>query len=175
VLEAIANYAGAYEQFERMQHALPDWLPQGDQKTGVVGEFYAKVYLHSQYPDAEIAFGSHSQHAWDLEVETPSERFRVQVKAVSAYSTTRRISPIHHGWDELYLLDLDKSLFPVGFWAITDTGIVPPGETLTGRKMPRRGKPGSGSSVFAAREDRLPELLEALRGLGRTVGQQRQP
>jgi hypothetical protein len=165
IIGAIRVYAGAYNELELLQRTEQDWLPVGDQKTGVIGEFYAKIYLESIYPNASISFGNTSQHGWDLLVETDSKQFKVQVKTVSAYSDTRRISPIHAGWDELFLLYLDKSLSPTGFWIITDTSIVPPSGVLELRTMPKPDDPRSGSKEFAAKQDRLPALRRAMQQL----------
>jgi hypothetical protein len=161
ILEAITQYAEAYNQLEDMQ-TRSDWLPIGDQKTGVIGEFYTKIYLETVYPNAEITFGDTSQQGWDLEVEAVP-KFRVQVKTVSEYSNTRRISPIHSGWDRLFLVYLDRKLFPAGFWEITDANIVPAHGALKHRTMPKPDDPSSGSMEFTSREDRLPELLQAIR------------
>ena len=166
VLKAISTYARAYAQLEHLQESMPDWLPVGDQKTGVIGEFYAKIYLQYIRPDAETSFGGTSQRGWDLVVKTESKQIKVQVKTVSEYSKTRKVSPIHSGWDELLLIYLDNELSPAGLWVITDTSIVPPGGTLKNRTMPRPGNPNSGSAVFAARQDRLEELQQAIRQLG---------
>lgn len=162
ILEAIGQYAKAYNQLEDMQ-TMSDWLPIGDQKTGVIGEFYTKIYLESVYPNAEITFGNPSQQGWDLEVKAVSKFIRVQVKTVSEYSSTRRMSPIHFGWDRLFLVYLDRELLPAGFWEITDVNIVPARGVLKHRTMPKPDDPSSGSMEFTSREDRLPELRRAIR------------
>ena len=163
ILEAIRQYAEAYNQLEVIQKTMSGWLPIGDQKTGVIGEFYTEIYLESVYPNAEITFGNTSQQGWDLEVEAVPKCIRVQVKTVSEYSNTRRISPIHSGWDRLFLVYLDRKLFPAGFWEITDANIVPAHGALKHRTMPKPDDPSSGSMEFTSREDRLPELLQAIR------------
>ena len=161
ILKAIEQYADAYNQLEDMQKEMPSWLPIGDQKTGVIGEFYTKIYLESIYPDAKIAYGNPSQQGWDLEIEVGPKCIRVQVKTVSEYSSTRRISPIHSGWD-LFLVYLDKKFLPVAFWEIDGTNIVPGDGVLKNRTMPKPGDPKSGSVAFANRKDRLAELLQVI-------------
>lgn len=78
------------------------------------------------------------------------------MKAVSGYSKTRTISPIHKGYNELYLLYLDKGFKPIGFWTLK--------EPIEGQglKMPIPGKPRTGSMVFAGRVEKLQELLMAI-------------
>ena len=169
IFRAIRNYAGAYGHMENLQKMMPNWLPVGDQKTGVIGEFYAKIYLSSIYPEVEITFGDTDQQGWDLEVKVDPKPTRVQVKTVSEHSKTRRISPIYPGWDKLYLVFLDKGLYPVGFWEIDDASIVPTDGRLANRTMPKPGEPNSGSVVFADRKDRLPELVQAIRSFELTM------
>jgi len=166
ILEAIEQYADAYNRLEDMQKKkekeMP-WLPIGDQKTGVIGEFYTKIYLKSIYPDAEIVYGNPSQKGWDLEIKAGPKCIRkVQVKTVSEYSSARRISPIHSGWDQLFLVYLDKNFLPVALWEIDDTNIMPGCGVLKNRTMPKPGDPKSGSVAFANRKDRLAELLQAI-------------
>ncbi len=113
--EAIKRYAEAYEWLDEIQHGKVG-LPIGDQKTGVVAEFYARLYAVATYEDVEC--GSASQRGWDLRVRSPQtgQLEAVQVKAVSDYSKTRRVSPIHLSSDQgddlqqLWLICLDKKL-----------------------------------------------------------------
>ncbi len=159
---AIDQYAKAYLALEGLQDRFPDWLPKGDQKTGIIGEFYAKVYLAARYPGAEIHFGGHSQTGWDLVVKQ-EQKIKVQVKTVSAHSSSRRLTPIHPGWDVLYLMYLGRDLCPKGFWVIDDPNIIPDGGELIGKKMPLPGNPRTGSREFANRKDQLDSLLDSLR------------
>ena len=167
ILKAIKQYAEAYNQLEDMQETMSGWLPVGDQKTGVIGEFYAKIYLESMCPNTEVTYGNTSQQGWDPKIGVVPECIRIQVKTVSEYSNTRRISPIHSGWDRLFLVYLDKEFSPVGFWVITDTSIVPADGVLRNRTMPKPGDPKSGSMEFAGREDGLAGLLQAIRRMQR--------
>ncbi|GAF81218.1 unnamed protein product [marine sediment metagenome] len=163
ILKAIEQYAEAYNRLEDMQKkTMSGQLPIGDQKTGVIGEFYTKIYLESIHPDAKIAYGNPSQRGWDLEIEAGPKCIRVQVKTVSEYSNARRISPIHSDWDQLFLVYLDKKFLPVALWEIADTSIVPRRGVLKNRTMPKPGDPKSGSVAFANRKDRLAELLQAI-------------
>ena len=92
----------------------------------------------SKYPGISLRYGSTSNKAWDVAVELPSGDWHIQTKTVSAYSQTRRLSPIHHGWDELYIVYLNHAFQPVGFWIITDTSIVDklsPLKNMSGPKL----------------------------------------
>ena len=171
---AIESYAKAYGELEciqRRQEKKPGWkrcpgcgdrnpeciqrrheeqkeeplLPVGDQKTGAIGEFYALLYAKHRYEQAKLA--ENSQPRWDIEAwDIKAERKLIQVKTVSAFSTTRRISPIHPGFHELWVLFLDRSLQPAGFWRICKPDLPMKGtETLKGKKCPRFDPDGTGS------------------------------
>jgi hypothetical protein len=161
ILEAIRKYTDAYDRLEKLQKT--EWLPGGDQKTGVIGEFYALIYLKSIYPTAKIEFGKTSQKGWDLKMETGSECLTVQVKTVSCFSGTRRVSPIHPGWDRLFLVYLDKKLAPIGFWEIPDASWK--SRKLAHRTMPKPDVPNSGSAEFVSRKNLLPELMRTIQHL----------
>lgn len=157
IRDAIAKYASAYGTLQKLQDTMP-WIPGGDQKTGSIGEYYAFVYLMSKYDEGQLKFGSHSEKGWDIEV-TASRVRRIQVKTVSAFSKTRTISPIHRGWDELYIMFLNKSLVPEGFWIIQDNQIFGSKDKIENAKCQVPGKSQTGSAIIPFGEN----LVEALR------------
>lgn len=157
IIKSINQYAEAYKNLEDIQ-CQEKWLIKGDQKTGVIGEFYTFVYLRNKYKKAEIKYANHSQKGWDIKIEDGGKTIKAQIKTVSEYSKTRVISPIHSGWDELYLVYLDKQFDPKEFWIINDPKIVKKGNSLKGKKMPIRGNGKPGSEVFKKREDLFSEL-----------------
>lgn len=159
--DAIAKYADAYEQLQKLQDTLP-WIPGGDQKTGSIGEYYAFVYLLSQFDENQLRFGGHSEKGWDIEIlESPVRR--IQVKTVSAFSKTRTISPIHRGWDELYILFLSKRLEPEGFWIIQDNGILGDKHRIESAKCQLPGKLGTGSAFIPFGSNRIEDLRRAIK------------
>jgi hypothetical protein len=89
-------------------------------KPGLIGEAFIFEYLKRQgHPDIE--FGGHSQKAWDIKYPSgmaPKNVVLVQVKTVSTFSKTKRISPIHLAPDycELYLVSLNENLIPDNIW-----------------------------------------------------------
>jgi len=152
---AIRQYAEAYERLERLQHAENALLPIGDQKTGVIAEFYSRIYAQAVFPDSELIFGTPSEHIWDIRVRTANKPDHlIQVKCVSSHSKTSRVSQIHPGWHELYLLRLDGNFWPIGFWTLSANDAVWSGKRIGGATMPRQGR-ASGSAVFAPAVDRL--------------------
>lgn len=163
IFETIEEYAAVYDKLEKLQHARTSLLPKGDQKTGVIAEFYARLYAESVHPGAELVFGSPSEHVWDIIIRRDSmPDHKIQVKAVSAHSKTSRVSVIHPGWHELYLIRLDKKLHPIGFWTLGSPGAPWSTEKLEGATMPKRGKNGSGSKVFGNAQDKYDDLKKVL-------------
>ncbi len=160
ILASIREYAQAYARFQALQDAYPDQLPLGDQKTGVIGEFYAMLYARSIYSGCTLAFANPSE-SWDIEISGDLD-VRIQVKTVSDYSRTRIISPIFPGWDQLYLIFLDRELFPAGFWIVTKPDIFGEREVLKSQKMRNPAKPPSGSPNIPFGENLVAELLPLL-------------
>jgi len=121
-IEVVKKYAEAYQDFEKIQKCPDfDFVPKiGDQKTGVIGEAFIFEYLKRQgHPN--LVFGNHSQKSWDIKYPSghaPNGVVLVQVKTVSAFSKTKRISPIHSTSDycELYLVSLNEDLIPDNIW-----------------------------------------------------------
>lgn len=161
---AIESYAKAYEGLERIQRRKEDerLLPAGDQKTGAIGEFYALLHAQSQYEVAKLA--KNGQPRWDIEArDIKAEKKRIQVKTVSAFSTTRRISPIHPGFHELWVLFLDRSLQPAGFWRIRESALPwEEGEKpLKGKKCPNPDEDGTGSEFLRRARNEVAALKVA--------------
>ncbi len=95
-----------------------------------------------------MTYGNQSEKGRDIQVIQPDgDDFKVQVKTVSAYSTTRTISPLHHGWDELHLVYLNRMLQPERFWIVRDNSIVCDEKPLSGKKCSIPEKTGTGSRV----------------------------
>lgn len=161
IFAAIRSYALSYSQLQDIQERSP-LIPKGDQKTGCIGEFYGYLHLHRLHPDATLAYGRHSEKGWDVHVKSMTVDFRVQIKTVSEYSETRTISPIHHGWDELWLIYVDRAFVPCGFWVITDRTIVAEKEVRKGCKCPSPTNPRSGSPSIPFGENRIDELMTTL-------------
>ena len=106
--QIIKRYAKVYSDFEDFQKDNSFVPTKGDQKTGVIGEAFIYQYL-SKKGKKNLEFGSSSEKAWDIK---DSANKKYQVKTVSDYSKTQRISPIHKGWDYLYLVHLTKDFQP---------------------------------------------------------------
>lgn len=162
-LSAIRQYAEAYERLEQLQRVENALLPIGDQKTGVIAEFYVRIHAQTLFPDSELIFGTPSERIWDIKVRTTDQPDHlIQVKCVSAHSKTSRVSQIHPGWNELYLLRLDSQFWPIGFWTMNAADAACSISRLGGSNMPRRGVGASGSAAFSSATDHLEDMLEAV-------------
>lgn len=122
----IFKYSKIYEEFEKLQNNNKI-LPKGDQKTGVIGEYYAKCYANTIGKEGTAEYASPGD-VFDLsyiEKET-GKKFKVQVKCVSSHSKTRIMAPLNlalkgkeEPFDFLYLISLDINFKPDGFYINT--------------------------------------------------------
>lgn len=104
IIGGIKAYAEAYANFQKLQDDNKDLLAIGDQKTGVIGEFFGLLYARSIYPSSQVMYPAEPcQTGWDLEVsgDDSGPDLKIQVKTVSGYSGTRAITPLFPGWDLL--------------------------------------------------------------------------
>lgn len=161
IFEAIQSYALSYARLQDIQEQS-HLIPKGDQKTGCIGEFYGYLHLRRLYPSATLTYGGHSEKGWDIHVKSEAVDLLVQIKTVSGYSETRTISPIHHGWHQLWLIFIDRDFVPKGFWAIDDRTIVAEKEVRKGCKCPSPSNPRSGSPSISFGENRIDELMKTI-------------
>ena len=162
IQKSILKYAEAYDELQELQDTTR-WIPGGDQKTGCIGEYYAFTYLCTLFPEDRLSYGSHSEKGWDIEILEPDKQ-RIQVKTVSAYSKTRTISPIHKGWDELFIIYLNRQLRPEGFWIIQDSAIFGDKEVIASARCRKPSNPDTGSAIIPFGENLIKDLREAING-----------
>ena len=170
----ICKYAEVYKEFERFQEGIASLLPGGDQKTGVIAEYYAKCYIENFFKTTAIYTVSGNTH--DIEYKADSNRtMKVQVKGVSAHSNTRTIAPLNlkdkngnKPFDYLYLIDLDKDFLPIAFYINTYNQIKrkvkdPTRQRIAGSTMRNtRSGDSKGSGIFDFKNNKINELREAL-------------
>lgn len=138
--EAITGFARVYATLEELQKIEGDKAPheallprKGDQKTGLIGEYWAIRYARAFFKEATVVFAGHSQKGWDLKVQglnTPPHF--IQIKTASEFGRGK-LSPIFRPsqrpavrdemespdyWDELWLLWLDRYFQPVVLWKL---------------------------------------------------------
>jgi hypothetical protein len=162
ILAAIHKYADAYAGLQQLQESS-GLIPRGDQKTGCIGEFFVYLYLSGKYPGQPLRHAGHSNKGWDIEMGVQGCEKRIQTKTVSAYSTSRRLSPISPGWHELFVVYLGMNLLPEGFWIVTDTTIVPESGILKHCSSPHPGGRHAGTAAVPFGENRIEELSRFVR------------
>ncbi len=162
---AIDEYADGYANLEEFQGENNALIPKCDQKTGAIGEFYAMIFARHLYKDKGVTleFGPPSQHGWDIKISKGNKTINtIQVKAVSGFSETSTISPIHPKWKELWLMRLDEQFYPIGLWVVKRNSLKGLDFPLSSKKMPKSGVKNSGSKIFENKVEHTKELLEVL-------------
>ena len=173
----IQQYAEVYALFENFQK--DNHIPIGDQKTGVIGEYYAYCFYKNQ-PSVKHLDYALSGKSFDLilTLKNGTEKL-IQVKCVSAHSKSRRIAPININdtkkkpFDELMLLDLDESFKPVGMYINSFEELKE--RIMSNTKQMKRvigatmkgtfgynGKSTKGSGIINWDDNRVGELLELI-------------
>ncbi len=133
IINTVDSYATGYRDLENLQRqALKEGvnpserlLPVGDQKTGVIGEFYGVLFARSQFcPQGyDVSLNAnHSGKGFDIQV-SQDPVYNIQVKTVSAFSNTRSTSPWNNlsMCNEVYVFLLDKNFRPEKFWQVLVT------------------------------------------------------
>ena len=126
--DVVDKYAKAYADFEKIQKDEKyriSFVPEkGDQKTGIIGEAYIFKYLIEK-SCKNLEFGDPSQKSWDIKYTEKGEEITIQVKTVSEFSECQIISEIISGFDILYLVKLNKQLYPTKILKVTTKGDWP--------------------------------------------------
>ena len=126
--DVVDKYAKAYADFEKIQKDEKNrisFVPEkGDQKTGIIGEAYIFKYL-TEKGCKNLEFGDPSQKSWDIKYTEKGEEITIQVKTVSEFSECQIISEIIPGFDILYLVKLNKQLYPTKILKVTTKGDWP--------------------------------------------------
>lgn len=179
VQEIISAYANVYKEFEKLQVGTNPILTSGDQKTGVIAEYYAKCYVEQFIKNAEnIVYGT-TGGSHDIEFKVANKTIKIQVKGVSAHSKTRVIAPLNlkdkegnNAFDFLYLIDLDLDFKPRAFHINSYDEIIKnatPVNIKNGRiqglQMRGNNKNGefiNGSKIFDFTNDKCKKLITAI-------------
>ncbi len=103
----INQYIKARIKFYKMQVAYPEYLKGNDNVIGVIGEYYAMLYLESQ-GRTPIKVDHRSQKGYDLYCE----KRKISVKVITAENKGQKTGKIKNEWDELVLIILDENYKP---------------------------------------------------------------
>ena len=134
IILSVNKYASAYLELEHLQRKYSPseigsqaLLQRGDQKTGVIGEFYSLLYAREKYSKEKVKLCANPSNP-DVDIlvhPNPEYNLQIQVKTVSGHSKIRRTTPLnaaaigpqHH----LYLVSLNQQLMPDGFWVVENS------------------------------------------------------
>ncbi len=128
-IKNVIDFGSQQRNFENFQSSNKFLLPSGDQKVGVIGEFYCMLFLKNLYPapEFEINFSENRvDEIYDIKITKSGKDYKnIQVKTVSIYSKTRLTSKINNPdkFDELIVISLDMNLYPNGLWLINSNVI----------------------------------------------------
>ena len=170
VTDLIRQYAEVYKKFESFQKGNNSLFPGGDQKTGVVAEYYAKCFIENSL-GAKAEYAS-SGASFDLKYLFNGKEIKVQVKTVSAHSKTRTIAPLNitlGAFDFLYLISLDENFIPNSFYVNTHNYLKSKangklkirGSTMKGTSI--YGIYRSGSTIYDFTDDKIIDLMQAIK------------
>jgi hypothetical protein len=121
IFQTIKIYSSAYTDLENIQEDEKEkneterLLPIGDQKTGVIGEFYAMLYAREKYKSKKVVFAP-MKEPFDLIVG--QKEILIQVKTISDFSQNQKVilkgSSVKNKFI-LYLVHLNKNFEPIYF------------------------------------------------------------
>ncbi len=160
IKDLIEAYAKVYEDFEYFQNQDKQLLPGGDQKTGVIAEYYAKCYIEHDTKNSDVSYAKPGDSCDIIYTNANGEKIKVQVKGVSAHSKTRIIAPLNlkinekgeRPFDLLYLIDLSKDFVPIAFYINSYDDIIKrtikSKERIVGSTMMDKSNPQKKGSVF---------------------------
>jgi hypothetical protein len=167
----VKNYSLIYCQFEKLQNE--NIMPRGDQKTGVIAEYYAKLYIENHL-GFKCEFAK-SGESYDISYKIGLEKeIRVQVKGVSAHSKTRIIAPLSlynkqakPAFDFLYLIDLNLEFIPIGFYInsykqVTKNLNDPLKKKVQGTTMMQLTNNNKASKIYNFKENKVGELIKVI-------------
>jgi hypothetical protein len=170
IKKIIEKYASIYSEFEALQKK--SILPGGDQKTGVIAEYYAKCYIENHLNlKANYAKPGDSH---DVSYRNnDNKKIKIQVKCVSAHSKTRIIAPLSlknekglKAFDFLYLIDLNENFIPIAFYINTYGSISKKADgkkKLSSSKMKELNNIKSkGSDYYDFKTNHVLDLLSAI-------------
>jgi hypothetical protein len=95
LVSIITEYSKAYIKLEQFQEEHSKIIPKGDQKTGVIGEFFGLKILKETYPKLDVELSTnHSQKGFDVIIKGDSIQ-HIQIKTISEFSEKGKSSKIN--------------------------------------------------------------------------------
>jgi len=127
ILSLITEYAQIRIKFEEYKKQYPEYLEGNDNYIGIIGEYWAKRFLESQYPDAKISGISKvnlderslSSKWVDFTISNYNRAIEnINVKTISCEAKSRTSGPIkfndqpENGISSAVIVKLGKDLYP---------------------------------------------------------------
>ena len=103
----INQYIKARIKFYQMQETHPNYLKGNDNVIGVIGEYYAMLYLEFQGRNP-VKVENRNQKGYDLYCE----KKKISVKVITAENKGQKTGKIKDEWDELVLIILNENYKP---------------------------------------------------------------
>ncbi len=98
-------------------------IPKGDQKTGIIGEFYAMIYAKHKHIDKPVKLKPTVNPTFDINIGNDEKK--IQVKTISNYAKKKKITLKEINFEDidnseilLFLIHLDEKFNPINFWEI---------------------------------------------------------
>jgi hypothetical protein len=121
LVSIITEYSKAYEKLQKFQEEHEKIIPKGDQKTGVIGEYFGLKILKEIYPESEVELSTnHSQKGYDVRIKKNDSTEYIQIKTISWFSDKGMSSKINLNFkdnnkiekelDGLLIILLEKNL-----------------------------------------------------------------
>lgn len=161
---ALDAYGKACQSLWEQVHANPTAFPSGAVTSGTIAEYYAKKYLEMKYDDHDISFGNSNGKSWDIRVSRSYDKdILFQVKSISRYNKSRKLSPLVKGFDQLIVITLDYDYFPLQAFLFDDPSVLFGKDKVTALTVPSTdSKNQKGSKLFSRARNIHEEFFEHL-------------
>lgn len=162
--KAIFAYARANADLWALIQEHPNYFPRGVISCGSIAELYTLMYLKRLRKTETVKYGRSNEKAWDLEVLLKGGKLiKYQVKAVSPYNKSRRITNLVTGFDYLIVMEFEECFFPTNVYLFEDAKVFLTPKKIKTLTVPDLGHASRcGSAVFRYARNIKDEFWEAL-------------
>ncbi|WP_298941385.1 hypothetical protein [uncultured Psychromonas sp.] len=109
---SLEKYVQGYNSLWNQVNKNNSEFPKGSVSIGTIGEYYAKKYLEEKYADSIVEYGRANEKSWDIKVKNGDSQVLFQVKSTSVFNSSRTLSKLNRGFDQLIVINLDRDFFP---------------------------------------------------------------
>ena len=164
IYEDITAYGKAYSRLWEHVQENPDQFPSGSISVGTIAEYYAKKFLEEKHRGSRVSFGRANEKSWDIQVlSINGEKTLYQVKSISLFNKTRKLSPLVEGFDSLIVISMDCEFMPFQVYLFEDSKVLFGENKVTALTVPNpENKRQRGSEVFLSAKNIHHEFFELL-------------